>query len=229
MASGRGRAARSGIDSHEARAVNVAQEKYAAVVFDLLTALLDSWSLWNEAAGSVAAGVAWRTRYLELTYQAGAYRSYEGIIKEAAAATAVPVGRADELIGRWGELRPWPEARQVLRALQEKVPVAVATNASIALAEAAVAALGVPIETVVTAEEAGYYKPHPRPYRMALERLGCAAPAVLFVAGSAVDVPGASAAGMTVFWHNRLRLGAADARVRPRYVAESLLPLLDLV
>ncbi len=207
----------------------MAEVKYSAVVFDLLTALLDSWSLWNEVAGSEEAGLLWRTRYLELTYQAGAYRSYEGIIHEAAAATAVRAARADELIRRWGELRPWPEAQQVLRALQEKVPVAVATNASIALAQTAVAALGVPIETVVTAEEAGWYKPDPRPYRMVLERLGLPPQSVLLVAGSAGDVPGAAAAGMPVFWHNRRRLSAADARVRPRYVAESLLPLLDLV
>ncbi len=26
--------------------------KYDAVVFDLLTGLIDSWSLWNEIAGS---------------------------------------------------------------------------------------------------------------------------------------------------------------------------------
>src|SRR5207344_1953290 len=97
----------------------------------------------------------------------GPYRSYEGIIKKAAQEVGVPSGRADELIQRWSELEPWPETRQVVRALLEKVPVAVATNASIALANVAVATLGGSIPTVVTAEEAGYYKPHPHPYRMA--------------------------------------------------------------
>ena len=59
-------------------------EKYHAVMFDLLTALLNSWSLWNQVAGSEGAGFDWRTRYLQLTYHAEPYRSYEGIIKEAA-------------------------------------------------------------------------------------------------------------------------------------------------
>jgi len=45
----------------------MSREKYSAVMFDLLTALLDSWSLWNEVAGSEEVGVAWRTRYLKLT------------------------------------------------------------------------------------------------------------------------------------------------------------------
>jgi 2-haloacid dehalogenase len=76
----------------------MSRAKYSAVMFDLLTALLDSWSLWNEAAGSEEVVVAWRTRYMELTYQAGVYRSYEGIIKEAAQEVGIPAGRADHLI-----------------------------------------------------------------------------------------------------------------------------------
>lgn len=35
-----------------------------AVLFDLLTALLDSWTVWNAAAGSEARGRAWRAEYL---------------------------------------------------------------------------------------------------------------------------------------------------------------------
>ena len=207
----------------------MSQEKYQAVMFDLLTALLNSWSLWNQVAGSAEIGLDWRTKYLQLTYQAGPYRSYEGIIKEAAQAVGVPCARANELIQRWGELEPWPEARQVLQELTARVPVAVATNASIALARVAVASLGVSPLAVVTAEEAGYYKPHPQPYRMALHRLQHAAGSVLFVAGSAADVPGASAAGMPVFWHNRRRLSPVDDRVQPLYMADSLWPVLELV
>ncbi len=205
------------------------QKKYTAIMFDLLTALLDSWSLWNEVAGSEEAGLAWRTRYLELTYQAGVYRSYEGIIREAALESGVPSGSAGQLIHRWGELKPWPETCQVVGALLEKVPVAVATNGSLALTGAALSALGLSIPTVVTAEEAGYYKPDPHPYRLALERLKYCPENVLFVAGSAADVPGASAVGMPVFWHNRRHLSPADSRVSPLFVSDTLWPVLELV
>ena len=207
----------------------MSHKPYQAVMFDLLTALLNSWSLWNKVVGSERVGFDWRQRYLQLTYQAGPYRSYEGIIKEAAHEVGVPYARAEELIQRWGELEPWPETPQVVYALLEKVPVAVATNASIALANIAVTCLGITIPTVVTAEEAGYYKPQPQPYRMALDRLQCPAESVLFVAGSAADVPGASAVGMPVFWHNRMRLSPVEARVQPLYAADSLWPLLELV
>jgi hypothetical protein len=42
--------------------------RYDAVLFDLLTALLDSWSLWNAVAGSEDAGRRWRAEYLRITY-----------------------------------------------------------------------------------------------------------------------------------------------------------------
>lgn len=203
--------------------------KYRAVAFDLLTALLDSWSLWNEVAGSAEAGLAWRRRYLELTYGAGPYRPYEGIIGEAARDAGLRQERAVELVNRWHELAPWPETQEVLRAVAERVPVAIATNASVALGRAAAARVGTPVAVVVTAEEAGYYKPRPEPYRMVLDRLGLDPASVLFVAGSAADVPGASAVGMPVFWHNRMRLPSVDPACEPLYTADTLTPLLELM
>ena len=46
---------------------------YDAVVFDLLTALIDSWTFWNRAAGSAEDDLRWRREYLALTYAAGSY------------------------------------------------------------------------------------------------------------------------------------------------------------
>jgi hypothetical protein len=42
------------------------------VLFDLLTALLDSWSLWDAAAGARQAARAWRGEYLLLGLLAAA-------------------------------------------------------------------------------------------------------------------------------------------------------------
>jgi 2-haloalkanoic acid dehalogenase type II len=68
----------------------------------------------------------------------------------------------------------------------------------------AAACVGVPFDVVVTAEEAGTYKPDPAPYRLACERLGCAPGEVAFVAGSPFDARGALAFGFQVTWVNRL-------------------------
>ena len=57
---------------------------------------------------------------------------------------------------------------------------------------------------VLTAERAGFYKPDPHPYRLAVTELGAATDRCLFVAGSAYDLIGASRVGLGVWWHDRI-------------------------
>ena len=163
---------------------------YDAVVFDLLTALINSWTLWNAAAGSPDAGLRWRRKYLELTYGQGAYRPYEEIVCAAAEQSGVGLHCADELAQRWDELPPWPETADVLCKLAQRAPLGVATNCSVELGRRAAARCGVDFAVIVTAEEAGFYKPRPEPYLAVLAKLGTAPARTLFVAGSAADVPG---------------------------------------
>jgi 2-haloalkanoic acid dehalogenase type II len=201
-------------------------QRYDAVMFDLLTALLDSWSLWNSVAGGDDAGLRWRQRYLDLTYGCGAYRPYETLVAEAAAETGMAPGAAAALAARWGELQPWPEAPGLLAGLRAKgLKLAVATNCSIQLGRLAAGRVGVPFDAVITSEAAGFYKPRAEVYQAALAALGLPAERVLFVAGSASDVPGAAGVGMDVVWHNRAGLAPKDA-TRPLAEARNLAPLL---
>jgi 2-haloalkanoic acid dehalogenase type II len=184
--------------------------KYDAVAFDLLTALLDSWTLWNSVAGSAEDGLRWRRRYLEITYGCGAYRPYKTLVREAAADVGLPASCADSLERRWGDLEPWPEAPGVLAELSVHLPLAVATNCSRRLGAIAAGRAGDVFKVVITAESAGFYKPRPEPYRAVLQALGTRPERTLFVAGSAADVPGAHQVGMPVFWHNRIGLPPPD-------------------
>lgn len=202
--------------------------QYDAVVFDLLTALLDSWSLWNRVAGSDEAGLRWRREYLVLTYEAGRYRPYEDIVRESAANTDISPHTANTLLASWAELKLWPEAGSVLDELRKRVPVGIATNSSSQLAEIAVKAAGGNFTAVATAESAGYYKPRPEPYLQVIKKLSVPPARILFVAGSAADVPGASGVGMTVYWHNRAGLPPVGDTF-PQYTEQSLTPLLELV
>ena len=182
--------------------------RYDAVVFDLLTALLDSWKLWNDVAGSEEAGMRWRRKYLEITYGCGAYRSYASLVEEAAVAAGHPASLAQDLVARWQELEPWPEVPAVLAELGKRVPLGVATNCSAVLGAQAAQRTGGAFKAVITAEVAGFYKPRAEPYRAVLAALGTSPARTLFVAGSASDVPGAQGVGMPVFWHNRIGLAA---------------------
>jgi len=204
--------------------------RFDAVLFDLLTALLDSWTLWNDVAGSEEDGRKWRAAYLRRTYETGAYRPYEALVAAAARETGLPPVLAAQLAARYGELEPWPEVRHVLGVLrQEGLALGVVTNCSEELGARAAARAGVKFDTVVTAERAGYYKPDPGPYDMALRELDVTASRCLFVAGSPYDLIGTSRVGLTAYWHNRA--GVKPLANLPKPIAEhrSLQPLLAMV
>jgi 2-haloalkanoic acid dehalogenase type II len=117
----------------------------------------------------------------------------------------------------------------VLDRLQQHAALAVVTNCSETLAGIAVEKTGIRFTKVVTAERAGFYKPHSKAYRLALEELNVEPARALFVAGSPADLSGATNVGMPVFWHNRLRLSSLDSSVHPQFISDSLWPLIELV
>jgi 2-haloacid dehalogenase len=201
--------------------------KYRAVLFDLLTGLLDSWSVWNRVAGGEPAGRRWRAAYLERTYGCGAYRPYETLVGEAAASTGLPQECADRLAAEWKTIEPWEEAPRVLRAL--KTRLGVVTNCSERLGREAARKVGVPFDVIVTSERAGFYKPDPRPYELALKELDLKAGEVLFVAGSGFDLIGTARVGLDTYWHNRVGLPRPAAAPPPLHESRSLESLIDWV
>ena len=183
------------------------KRRYEAVLFDLLTALLDSWTLWNSVAGSDEAGRLWRAEYLKITYGSGRYRPYEELVGEAAINVGLPREISDEFASRYREIKPWPEVNDVLGKLQDAgVSLGVVANCSEILGRAAIDRIAVHFRVVVTAERAGYYKADPRRYQMALEELGTTAERSLFVAGSGYDLFGTARVGLPTWWHNRIGL-----------------------
>ena len=89
---------------------------YAAVGFDLLTALLDTWSLWASVAGDRDLGMRWHGASQALL-RGKRYRPFETIVRESASEVGVDAKRASELLRRWGEFEPWPDVPPVLERL----------------------------------------------------------------------------------------------------------------
>jgi 2-haloalkanoic acid dehalogenase type II len=185
-------------------------------------------------AGSPEAGRRWRSAYLEKTYAQGAYRSYEDLVTEAAEASGHPRSWGADLVRRSDELSPWPGVAETLARLQGRVKLAVVTNCSEALGRRAAARVGVAFQCVVTAERAGFYKPDPRPYELALEELGVSRERALFVAGSAYDLIGTGRVGLRTVWHNATGMALPPAVVAanaapPLRELRTIEPLADLV
>lgn len=190
--------------------------RYDAVLFDLLTALLDSWTLWNNVAGHPEAGFRWRKAYLKISYETGAYRSYETLAAEAATAAGLDPALGAQLAFRYAEIEPWPETREVLEDLRAQgLRLGIVTNCSEHLGRIAAAKVGVPFEVIMTAERAGFYKPDPRPYRKALLELGVPPSRCLFVAGSAYDLFGTAKTGLDTYWHDRIGLTPPEGAPAP--------------
>ncbi|KAE9579084.1 (S)-2-haloacid dehalogenase [Colletotrichum fructicola] len=190
-----------------------------AIIFDLLTALLDSWTIWNASTptGTAEEGRKWRERYLELTFGQGAYAPYEALVMQAADDVNLPRSAPEALIRDWPNLAAWPEVGDVLSRLRKKgYKLGVVTNCSreegnmaVRNVEKAVTENGqrnFRFDAAITAEESGFYKPVLQAYHAILPELGVSADEVLFVAGSNGDVEGATEAGFKVVWHNKIGL-----------------------
>ncbi len=178
--------------------------RFRAVTFDLLTALLDSWSLWGEVAGDAELGSRWREAQLRLVARSGAYRPFETIVAEAAQEVGIQEDCVQQLLDRWDELRPHPDVAAVLSRLrQADLKLLVLTNCSQRLAQ--IAARNVPVrwDTVISAEQAGYYKPDPTAYEAGCRAAGERPDQILFVPGSPTDLVGAEKAGHRAYWVNR--------------------------
>ncbi len=181
-------------------------QPYEAVVCDLLSALLNADALWGRVAKDADLGRRWRQRSLSIITASGGYRPYEDAVAQAAKDVGLPDTAAGDVLARWDDIEPWPSTLDAIRPLTGKVALAIVTNCSDDLAYRGAARVGVPFDVVISAERAGFYKPDPRAYQLALEELSVAPARALFVAGSAHDVTGAARVGMPVFWHNRREL-----------------------
>jgi 2-haloacid dehalogenase len=198
------------------------KKHYAAVLFDLLTGLIDSWTVWNRVAGDEVKGRCWRDEYLKLTYGCGEYQPYESLVRLAAARAGLPEALEKDLGAAWETLEPWDDAPGVLERLAKTHRLGVVSNCSQRLGRLAARRVGVEFDVIVTAERAGYYKPHPAPYKMAMDELNLQPGGVLFVAGSAFDLVGTARVGLDTYWHNRVGLKRPEGAPPPLREARSL-------
>ena len=89
--------------------------------------------------------------------------------------------------------------------------MSVLSNGDLESLERAVSGLGIPVDRVISAEQAGYYKPHSGVYQHSIKELGLPGEQVLHVAAHAWDIRGARAAGMAGAYINRYDIPYVDA------------------
>jgi 2-haloacid dehalogenase len=115
-------------------------------------------------------------------------------------------GLRDRLMTLYLTLATFPEVPDVLRRLKQGgMRTAILSNGSPRMLEAIVAGnnLGALLDAVLSVDEAGVYKTHPKVYQLTVDRLGVPAGRIAFQSSNAWDAWAASAFGMRVVWCNR--------------------------
>ena len=117
-----------------------------------------------------------------------------------------------------------PAALETLRGVGLEIGVLTQSSAEAADTVLRFAGLRDRMTVVISAPESGAFKPDPRPYRMALERIGAAGEEVALVAAHWWDVAGAKRAGLRTGWVARRDLflpeSVPEPDVRGRDLAE---------
>lgn len=205
-----------------------------ACVFDAYGTLFDLTSAARRCADGLgpkaeAVGALWRTRQLDYSWLRslmGAHADFWQVTGESLDYALAVHGIADaalrtRLMEAFLHIEAYADALTVLEALKRAGrPAAILSNGSPRMLSAAVesARLGPLLDHVLSVEEAGTYKPHPRVYELAARRLGVAAEHVCFVSSNGWDAAGAAQFGFQAVWANRA--GAPRERLPGVPVAE---------
>lgn len=175
--------------------------------------------------------VLWRDKQLQYTWLrslAGRYADFWQVTGEALDFALETLGLAqpglrDRLMTLYLTLEPFPEVPDVLRRLKQAgLRTAILSNGSPKMLDAIVTGnkLAPLIDAVLSVDEVGVYKTHPKVYQLAVDRLAVTAAEISFQSSNAWDAYAASAFGMRVVWCNRYgqrreRLpGSPDCEVR---------------
>lgn len=115
-------------------------------------------------------------------------------------------GLRQRLLDLYYNLACYPEAPAMLRRLKDAgLITGILSNGAPAMLEAACTSSGIAplIDHLISVEEVGIYKPDPRIYRLAMERLVLPASAIAFHSSNGWDIHAGKRAGFLAIWINR--------------------------
>ncbi|HEX5077834.1 MAG TPA: haloacid dehalogenase type II [Geminicoccaceae bacterium] len=190
-----------------------------ACVFDAYGTLFDVHSAVGRLRSQLGAvadelSALWRGKQLEYTWLRalmGRHAPFWQVTEDALDYALERLGVASEpvrapLLQAYLTLDAYPEVGDVLQRLRAAgLKLAILSNGEPAMLDAAVGSAGIGglLDAVLSVEEVGVYKPDPRVYQLAVDRLAVPAGRISFQSSNAWDVAGASCFGFRTVWINR--------------------------
>ncbi len=206
-------------------------------LFDVHSAVAQGGTALGDKAQAVSA--LWRQKQLEYTWLRslmGAHADFRQVTRDGLDYALAAYGVADEalkdrLMALYLTLEAYPDAAPCLAALRAGGrATAILSNGEPKMLAAAVASAGLSelFDAVLSVEEIGVFKPDPRIYKLAVDRLEVPAERICFVSTNAWDAAGAAYFGFRVAWLTRFGQQPERLPGRPAAVIAGLdeLPLL---
>lgn len=218
--------------------------KPLALVFDAYGTLYDVHSVialcerfWPGKGAALSQ--LWRTKQLEYTWQRSLMRRYaafsritEAGLRYACAALGLELSdaQAAALMQQYLNLSLYPDAMPALEALRGH-KLAILSNGSPDMLDPLVAASGLDrvLDAVLSVAEVKIFKPDPRVYQIAVDRLRVPKQAIGFVSSNCWDACGAKAFGFRTYWINRAGAPLDALDVTPDHTIARLTDLAALV
>ncbi len=192
-----------------------------ACVFDAYGTLFDVHSAirrGGEALGEKADAISdlWRQKQLEYTWLRSLMGAHADFWQVTADSLDFALSASDtnsaalhhRLMELYLTLDPYPEVERTLSKLNEaEIKTAVLSNGSPRMLQAAVKSAGIEglLDGVLSVEDVGVYKPDPRVYQLAVDRLSIPKEDICFLSSNCWDARGAAHFGFTVAWINRFK------------------------
>jgi len=206
-----------------------------ALLFDVFGTLVD----WRSGVLTACAEVAgrsgvdadwpavvddWRRAYrpaLDAVRSRGVWRDLDAVQRETLAdvlarhGVALPVDDREVLVRSWRRLPAWPDAPAGLDRLRSRSVLATLSNGHVALLVDLLRFAGLRMDTVLSAELAGSYKPDPVVYRRGVELLGVPPEEAGMVAAHPDDLEAAADVGLRSLFVARPREWGTGTEVSP--------------
>lgn len=216
-----------------------------ALVFDAYGTLYDVASVTAlcdqhfPGHGSAISDI-WRQKQLEYTWLSSLMGRYQDFWQLTAAGLRFACGArglelSEEafraLMENYLQLTPYPEVPAALEALAARVPLAILSNGSPEMLLKVTQHNGfMPhLKAVLSVHELGIFKPAPRVYELAVDKLGVPREQIGFVSSNSWDAVGAKAFGFHVFWINRFERYQEQLGVTPDHEIRTLDEIAPIV
>ena len=216
-----------------------------ACVFDAYGTLLDlnsATSCCDEELGDKAnaLGELWRAKQLQYTWLRslmGKHKDFRVVTENALdyAMDALDVSGNElrqKLLSSFEVLAPYEDASALLSQLRSSgIKTAILSNGSPDMLKNATENAGIKnlLDMVLSVEEVGIFKPDPRVYQLAVDRLETPTENICFVSANGWDVAGGAAFGFQVAWINRTDAPNERLGFKPKAEIKNLGTLAQIV